>query len=80
MAYRPLPTLCIRGCGRPRRIGQRLCIECHAEAMRAYRNKHAHELAGLIAEFARMTVELERLLKENEQLRQGAALSPERKT
>jgi hypothetical protein len=69
MSYRPLSTVCSRGCGRPRRHGGRLCIECHAESMRLYRKNHSHELAQSIAEFARMTLELERLLKENQQLR-----------
>jgi hypothetical protein len=37
MKYREVPTMCIHGCGRPRRKGQRDCAECHAQKMREYR-------------------------------------------
>jgi hypothetical protein len=41
MKYREASTLCIHGCGRPRRPGQRDCSVCHAEAMRKYRRKRS---------------------------------------
>lgn len=73
MSYRPLSTLCGRGCGRPRRHGGRLCAECHAESMRAYRNNHSHELARLIAEFVRLRGEVVALQEENRKLRRKVA-------
>ena len=63
MSYRPLPILCGRGCGRPRRHGGRLCAQCHAASMREYRREHWVALGELKAE-------IDQLRNENVRLRQ----------
>lgn len=61
MAYRPISTLCIRGCGRERRPGQRECRICHANTMRGYRRNFADQIDRLRTELARLRDENQRL-------------------
>jgi hypothetical protein len=66
MAYRKLSTLCIRGCGRERRPGQRECKVCHAEGMRISRQNRASEIDRLKSELARLRDENQQLRREIE--------------
>lgn len=45
MDYKAPSELCSQGCGRPRRERQRLCQECHASYMRAWRKGHKRAMA-----------------------------------
>jgi hypothetical protein len=43
--YKETKKLCVKGCGRERRDGQRDCRECHAETMRNWRAKKSDPVA-----------------------------------
>jgi hypothetical protein len=64
--HREASALCIRECGRPRRPGQRECNTCHAETMRAHRERHVREIDQLKAELARLRQENQVLREEIE--------------
>lgn len=40
MRWKPVGDKCSFGCGRPRRSGQRLCLQCHRAYMRKWRAIH----------------------------------------